>query len=263
VRVGAAQRRDFETRGWFHLGRVFDDAALAEIRGEYDRIFTRPLELRETGKTPFHYNPLLHLQSPLLRRYATSRELAEVAIDLIGPDVRLYWDQAVSKVAGATSDIPWHQDNGYTPVVPEQYLTFTVALDATTAENGCLWIQPGSHHGGVRPHRQSDAFFFRAEAGEDPGVAVPQPAGDVLCFSSLTMHRTGPNRTVGPRRSWVIQLCDAATHHRETGKPFDDRLWVAKDGVPVAEPWSERPFDLSVFATSAKHAGAAAAGRKT
>jgi hypothetical protein len=263
MRVSAEQRRDFETRGWFHLGRVFDDAALAEIRREYDRIFEKPMQLREEGKTPFHYNPLLHLQSPLLRRYATSPELAEVAIDLIGPDVRLYWDQAIDKVAGATSDIPWHQDNGYTPVVPEQYLTFTVALDATSTENGCLWIQPGSHQRGVQPHRSTDTFFFRGYDGDETGVPVPQPAGDVLCFSSLTMHRTGANRTAGSRRSWVIQLCDAATRQRHTGKPFDDRLWVAKDGAPVAEPWSERPFDLSVFATSAKYSAGAPARSET
>lgn len=242
------QRRDFAELGWLHLGPVFTESELSEIRSEYDRILGRGLRIGEHGKKPFEYSPLLHVQSPLLCRYATDPRLVRVAIELLGPDLRLYWDQAVSKPAGATSDVPWHQDNGYTPVVPEEYLTFTVALDATTEENGCLWIQPGSHCSGVQPHRATDTLFFRGYEGAETGVAVPQAEGDVLCFSSLTMHRTGPNTTAGPRRSWVVQLCRAETRHRETGALFDDRLLVAKGGVPLEEPYRERKLDLSEIA---------------
>jgi len=248
------QRCDFEDRGWFHVGAVFGAQELEEIRGEYDRILSRPLRIGEAEKTPFEYSPLLHVQSERLRRYATDPRLVAVAVDLLGPDLRLYWDQAVSKPPGATSDVPWHQDNGYTPVVPEEYLTFTVALDATTEENGCLWIQPGSHRSGVLPHAPTDMLFFRGYEGPETGVAVPQPAGDVLCFSSLTMHRTGPNRSAGPRRSWVIQFCQAETRQRETGRLFDDRLLVARGGLPLDEPIRERPLDLGEIARAAAKA---------
>ena len=242
------QRSDFKELGWFHLGRVFDDSELEEIGAEYDRILARPLRLQERGKSPFEYSPLLHVQSAKLCRYATSPRLSAVAVELLGPDVRLYWDQAVSKPAGATSEVPWHQDNGYTPVVPEEYLTFTVALDATTRENGCLWIQPGSHRSGVKPHQPTDMVFYRGDAGDDEGVPVEQPRGDVLVFSSLTMHRTGANRSGGPRRSWVIQLCHGHTRHKLTGARFDDRLLVAKDGVALDEPYRDRELDLSEIA---------------
>ena len=243
----AQQRRAFREQGYFHLGPVLDGAQLGEIRREYDRALANPLRVGEQGRTPFHFSPLLHLQSPPLRRHATSPRLAEVAVELLGPDVRLYWDQAVAKPAGSTSDVPWHQDNGYTPVVPEEYVTFTLALDATTRENGCLWIQPGSHRGGVVAHRPTDVLFYRGYEGPETGVPCEQPEGDVLCFSSLTLHRTGPNTTRGARRSWVIQLCRADTRHGATGAPMDDRLWVAKDGRPVAEPWSERPLDVAAL----------------
>ena len=241
------QQKDFEEVGFFHLGRVFEEPELDEIRAEYDRILSKPLRLGEQGKTPFDYSPLLHVQSPVLCRYATSPGLVKVAIELLGSDVRLYWDQAVCKRAGATSDVPWHQDNGYTPVFPEEYVTFTVALDAATVENGCLWIQPGSHKQGVRPHRPTDTIFYRGYDGPDLGVPVEQPEGDVLAFSSLTMHRTGPNQSNGARRSWVIQLCHAQAHHRETGVPFDDRLLLSRDRLPLKEPYRDRDLDLSAL----------------
>ncbi|MEN8181088.1 MAG: phytanoyl-CoA dioxygenase family protein [Myxococcota bacterium] len=154
--------------------------------------------------------------------------------------MRLYWDQAVSKPPGADSEVPWHQDNGYTPVVPEEYLTFTVAIAATTEKNGCLWLQPGSHRRGAQPHRKVDSFFYQGYEGPETGVPVEQPEGSVLVFSSLTLHRTGANRSDGPRRSWVIQLCPAEARHGETGVPFDDRLLVARDGRPLDPPVRER-----------------------
>ena len=251
--ITSEQERAFRKEGFFHLGPIFSDTELEEIRKEYDRCLTRPMQLAERDKSPFLYGPLLQLQSPVLRRYATSPSLAAVAVDLLGPDIRLYWDQGVFKPVGAESDVPWHQDNGYTPVEPEEYVTFTVAIDATSRDNGCLWIQPGSHLRGVRPHAPDGPFFFRGEAGEDPGVPCEQPEGDVLAFSSLTMHRSGPNTSGRPRRSWIIQLCRADTRHGVTKKRMDDRLWVAKGGEPVAEPWSERPFDVQALLESAKH----------
>ncbi|MCZ6784265.1 MAG: phytanoyl-CoA dioxygenase family protein [Proteobacteria bacterium] len=241
--ICAEQRRQFEERGWFHLGPVFSAEELAELRSEYDRALTNPLRIGEQGKSPFEYSPLLHLRSPVLLRYATSPQLVEAAVDLLGPDVRLYWDQAVSKPAGAESDVPWHQDNGYTPVEPEEYVTFTVAIDATRVENGCLWIQPGSHRDGVQPHRRTDTLFYRGYDGDDPGVPVEQEEGDVLAFSSLTMHRSGANRSAGPRRSWVIQFCHGHACNQKTRVPFDDRLLVARDGVVLEEPVREREFD--------------------
>ncbi|MGH9886252.1 MAG: hypothetical protein ACREBE_12030, partial [bacterium] len=60
-------------------------------------------------------------------------------------------------------------------------------------------------------------------------------------------HRAGPNPTANPRRSWVIQFIPAHAFHGETKRPFDDRLWVAKDGRVLDEPWSERPFDVAAL----------------
>ena len=38
-------------------------------------------------------------------------------------------------------------------------------------------------------------------------MPVEAKAGDVVVFSSLTPHRTGPNRTLGERKSYILQYC--------------------------------------------------------
>lgn len=248
------QRDDFREKGFFLVRKAFGADDLAEIRAAYDEVLANPLRLGEQGKHPFEYAPLLHVRSPILCRYATSSKLVSVAVEILGPDVRLYWDQAVSKPPGATSDVPWHQDNGYLAVEPEEYLTCTVGIDATDEENGCLWIQPGSHRSGAKPHQPTDFYFQVGYEGAEMGVAVPQGEGDLLFFSSLTMHRTGPNVSTRPRRSWVIQFCHASARERATGRPFDDRLLVARGGAPLAEPVRERPFDFAALLKSTARA---------
>jgi phytanoyl-CoA hydroxylase len=243
VPLSAAQREAFRERGFFSLGRPFAPAELAEIGAEYDRLLARATKVGSPGETPFDYVPLLQLQSPALRRFATSPALVEPLLDLLGPDVRLYWDQAVAKPPGTGSDTPWHQDNGYGAVEPAAYVTTTLALDAMTRANGCLWIQPGSHRGGPSAHRDTGGFFQVGYEGTETGEPCELEAGEVLVFSSLTMHRAGPNPTSGWRRSWVIQFVPAAATNGE-GRPFDDRLYVAAGGRVLAEPWSERPFDV-------------------
>jgi ectoine hydroxylase-related dioxygenase (phytanoyl-CoA dioxygenase family) len=143
-------------------------------------------------------------QSEALRDLVSSPPLRDVAVDLLGPTVRLYWDQAVYKKPGTESPFPWHQDNGYTFVLPQQYLTCWIALTDVDEDNGCPWVVPGLHRGGTLAHWPSELGFVCLE--EAPGaVPVPAPAGSVIVFSSLTPHCTGANRTEAVRRAYIVQ----------------------------------------------------------
>jgi len=108
MKLTPAQMHAFREQGYFNLGRVFDDAELAEIGAAYDEVLREPMRIGERGKSKFEYGPLLQLRHPVLRRHATSPKLVEPLLDLLGPDVRLYWDQAVSKPPGTGSETPWH-----------------------------------------------------------------------------------------------------------------------------------------------------------
>jgi phytanoyl-CoA hydroxylase len=143
-------------------------------------------------------------RSPLLNEFTRSALLTDVCADLIGPDVRLYWDQAVYKKPGTESPFPWHQDNGYAFVEPQQYLTCWVALTDATEENGCPWVVPGLHRRGTLAHEYSDIGFVCLRDPED-AVAVPARAGSIVVFSSLTPHSTGPNRTSDVRKAYIVQ----------------------------------------------------------
>ena len=103
--------------------------------------------------------------------------------DLIGGDVRLYWDQAVYKKADTQEDFPWHQDNGYTFVNPQAYLTCWMPLTDTDETNGCPWVIPKLHKMGTLKHDVTE-LGYKIKLDDSEAIPVPAKAGDIVVFSS-------------------------------------------------------------------------------
>ena len=129
---------------------------------------------------------------------------SNICRDLIGPDVRLYWDQAVYKKPGTKDEFPWHQDNGYTFIEPQAYLTCWIALTDTDETNGCPWVMPGLHQKGTLFHEPTD-LGHEIPLDSSESICLPLKAGSIAIFSSLTPHRTGPNLSDGIRKSYILQ----------------------------------------------------------
>ena len=73
---------------------------------------------------------------------------------------------------------------------------------------------------------------------------MPVRKGSVLAFSSLLMHRSGPNTTDRRRLAWILQYCGADARSALSGTLLDDRLRCSIDGAWLDEPVREREFDL-------------------
>ncbi len=240
-----AQLDAFRGDGFFVADDVFSaDECDAIVRDVDDAAFE--LALGEGADGPLSYRPMMHLASPALAAVATDARWAPIVLPLLGTgDARLYWEQAVVKPPHARTELPWHQDNGYTPLVPEEYLTCWLALDDADLDNGCLWVIPASHRRGtVRHHNGAGPFRVGHDGPDEDGVPVPVRRGSVLVFSSLLMHRSGPNMTDRNRRAWILQYCGAAATSALSGRLLDDRLLCARDGEWLDEPVRQRDFDL-------------------
>ncbi len=252
--VTPAQARQYDERGFFVLEDALGRAEVDALIGAIDPFEERGAEaLRELEGGRFFiaradeitFTTHLVLRSAVLRAFTASALLADVCADLVGPDVRLYWDQAVYKKPGTESPFPWHQDNGYAFVEPQQYLTCWVALTDATEENGCPWVVPGLHRRGTLAHEYSDIGFVCLRDPED-AVAVPAAAGSIVVFSSLTPHSTGPNRTDDVRKAYIVQFAPsgAAVIRSEPGGAAtrvtaDDesrQYEVLRGGVRVTHP---------------------------
>jgi phytanoyl-CoA hydroxylase len=247
----AGQAASFEELGYCVMERAFDGAAVAELTAEIDPLedrLTAWLRSQDGGRysiaraDEITFTTHLVARSRRLRAFVASPPLTGVCADLVGPDVRLYWDQAVYKKPDTDASFPWHQDNGYAYVEPQQYLTCWIALTDATEDNGCPWVVPGMHRMGTLLHRPSEIGLVCLESPEG-ALPVPVGAGGMVVFSSLTPHCTGPNRTDDVRKAYIVQFApdgacvvsaDAAGRVRRIPANDPDRQFPVLEGGRVA-----------------------------
>jgi phytanoyl-CoA hydroxylase len=254
--ISATERAAFERDGFLVRPELIDRATLTSLRAELDdleaevdRLLAEQpdgrLHIAEAGAITFTVHAVL--RSAAARAVTKDPALLGLCRDLLGPEVNLYWDQAVYKKPEKPRRFPWHQDTGYTFVEPQHYLTCWIALTDVTVDNGCPWVLPGLHRSGTLLHRWVDPIGWDCFPTEPRGaVAAEVPAGGAVVFSSLTPHLTGPNATDAVRKAYIVQYAPVGTRriegdwlhgHAPSGSsPCDDpdrQFAVLRGGDPV------------------------------
>lgn len=161
-----------------------------------------------------------HKISPLVRAMLAYPAIVEVLQQLVGPDVKCMQSMLFVKNAGMPGQA-WHQDETFIPVPDHSLIGVWIALEEATIDNGCIWVQPGSQAPGVLWPSQpcTDPRFDGAPESvgwhserwpREGGVAAQIPAGSVLFFNGLTLHRSLNNRqAAGFRRALVNHYMSA------------------------------------------------------
>ena len=165
---------------------------------------------------------------PAFEEIRNSPKFPQLLEPLIGTSLKQYINQINFKMPGGDIDFPWHQDIRPTPAFREQennYVQTIVVVDEATVANGCLFIVPESHKlGNLKVKRYAEG---QIEEHVDVSGAVPLEAtpGDVVMFTSYTVHGSKPNTTDSPRRSYINGFVRASAC--DVGK------WAFLEGKPV------------------------------
>lgn len=237
VALSPDQLESMERDGFVVLERVFSAQDMDQLDQALEPFFQKNQAwvadaggtsgISRTGEIAFESHIAEH--SPAVREFVRREEFVSLGQQLLGPDVDLYWNQIVYKCPETPRDFPWHQDDAYTPVSPSPYLTLWLAVSDATLENGCISVLPGSHREGLQPHEKTP-LGLACHSSDDPdqGIAVPVPAGSMIVFWSLTMHKSGPNTSDVMRKAYIVQLCKGGTVYAESGDPVPVEVKVAR-----------------------------------
>ena len=113
--VAREQANQYDELGYFVLEDALGPAEVDELTSAIDPFEAQheeALRSMEGGRffiaraDEITFTTHLVLRSALLRSFTSSKLFADLCADLIGPDVRLYWDQAVYKKPGTESPFP-------------------------------------------------------------------------------------------------------------------------------------------------------------
>jgi ectoine hydroxylase-related dioxygenase (phytanoyl-CoA dioxygenase family) len=210
-------RAQYETEGYFVLEKALSDEQLELLRGgaqysidkldaSFDEAGVDRIGINARGKR--YFSAMIYQDRPELRQFLYSDLMAQICRATLGEDAYLFWEQYVIKGTDADSSFAWHQDSGYVHEDHEPYLTCWIALDDVTEENGAVYLLPYSRSGikSYVKHIPDPAVGDRvAYFGSDPGVPMTGPAGTIVVFSSVVLHRSGPNLTDRLRRAYLAQ----------------------------------------------------------
>ena len=223
VTVTSTQREQFQSEGYFVVERALDAELLGIARSVCDRARSAlERDLRERGENRHDNISILgsryflrksRERRPEVRRVLFNDTTAALCRATIGDTAWLQNEQFVVKLREPTSTFPWHQDSGYNVYRGgaerhPPYVTLWVALDDVSRANGTISLLPWSvvGEGELLEHRWDEATeSWVGYDGDEQGVEIEVPAGSIVCFSSLSLHRSAPNTTERPRRSYVMQ----------------------------------------------------------
>jgi ectoine hydroxylase-related dioxygenase (phytanoyl-CoA dioxygenase family) len=220
------QAEVWNENGFLLVENAFDPETLRELVDRIDPLERQAEEylrdhlggkafIARAGEITFTNH--LAVKSAEIRELILNETVVDLCHDLVGGDCRAYWDMSVYKKPGTIKPFPWHQDNGYTFVEPQQYVTFWIALTDATLTNGCPWVLPRWHRQGTLAHRITPLGFTCFEEEPEFAIPVPAPAGSIVVLSSLTPHTTGSNLTPDTRKAYILEVAPegAETLRRE------------------------------------------------
>ncbi len=257
-----SETRDVWERDGVFLARdVFDAATVAALEADFDRIVDQliasnePIDatwstadrVRRSRQALLHTHNVHSYSSRWLRALLDDRFL-DITETCLGPDLILHHSKLFLKPAGAGSPFPMHQDWRYFPTTGDRMIAAIVHLSAATIDGGCVWAYPGSHRLGRMPSTSGSPDYddpdeFRRFTERYPiEGATPYEAnpGDVLFFSCLTVHGSGPNVSPAPRKTVLVQVFAGAAELEDSDHPVSElvlRGWnhhATRDRVAVS-----------------------------
>jgi ectoine hydroxylase len=197
--VAAAESGETEVTVWP------DGHRLESIRGT-----TIHWEPDAPGKAVRSLAPVSHLH-PALAQLWTEPRLTTPMGSLIGGPVGPFVSKLNFKRAGVGSEFAWHQDFPYWYCCAGDpaydIATAIVMLDDNTVANGAMTVIPGSQLEGPARRDPLDPTGLLVDppaVDVERAVTVTAPAGSVLMFPGLMVHRSAPNRTATDRRSLLF-----------------------------------------------------------
>jgi len=191
--LGADEMRDLTT--WTE-----EIAAWPEVPGRWMRYYERragepeKMLARIENFVPFHAG---------LGRFVSGPRLLELLSECAGEPVVLFKDKINFKLPGGAGFAPHQDAPAYVDFGVEHHVTLMVPIDPFTAENGALEMAHEACAREFLPQKPDGTLRDGVMDTMKLETLLAKP-GDVIAFDAWVPHRSGPNRSATPRRSFYL-----------------------------------------------------------
>jgi ectoine hydroxylase-related dioxygenase (phytanoyl-CoA dioxygenase family) len=152
--------------------------------------------------------------NPVFWDFCKNSPLADLAADLLGPNVRFRECLINFKWAGGGQAVKWHQDFPFYPLTNTSVAQFLVCLHDVGPEQGPLQVVPKSHKGPFYKHHDQDENWLGyieddelTDAGLENAIDLTGPAGTVTVHHCATLHASRANLSELGRPVLIVTYC--------------------------------------------------------
>ena len=221
------QRELYFEQGYICVEKLIESALLEELRALTQEFIEQSRAVRYSNDVfdlaPEHSAEAPHMrrlkrpddQSAVFWEYARST-IADVAADLVGPDVLFHHSKLNFKWRGSSDEVQWHQDAQFYPHTNYSPLTIGTYIEDTTLAHGPLAVIPGSHEGPLYDQYNAKGAWVGALSHDDVEtlplddvVHLEAPAGSITVHNCRTVHGSARS-TVSALRPLLLNAYSSA-----------------------------------------------------
>ncbi|MGH8880005.1 MAG: phytanoyl-CoA dioxygenase family protein [Stackebrandtia sp.] len=250
--LSAADRAFYEKNGYLTVDGLLPDDEFQALKSHFEA----KLAALTSEQRPENMD-VPHFTDPAIFRWLFNEKVLDMVEKLIGRDIALFSSHFFCKRARDGKSVPWHQDAYYwreTILPASDAITVWLAIDPSTAANGCMQVIPGSHRSDGMRYRdlEDEQSVFDEEldpAHVDAGSAVPVELRPNQCsiHSALTVHGSDPNLSPMRRCGFTMRYMPTTVRLNQEVAGGKHQVYLArgedKAGNSYADP-TRAYFDL-------------------
>ena len=226
--ITEGQKKRFSEEGFFITDVLFRESELESVRSEFEQVW------QAEGRPSMSFFGRFHRRSEKCLAFCRHPVFRDLCGQLIGPDADLNFNQALVKAPEGGRAFTWHQDARYLITEPLDAVTCWVAVTPVNVSNGTLWVLPGRHREGLLPHERDAFGQWHCRVDESLKRPVELQAGQMLVFSRLLPHASGPNTTSALRMAYQIGFTPMQFRVIDSKGPVQlPRIPMLRKGHPV------------------------------
>jgi len=235
-------KTQFDQQGYAVFPSVLDAELVTEASRHIDWLMAH-----NPGVRPELLGHTLVANDAFWVRLISDDRLLDIAEQFIGPNIALFASHYISKPAGDGMPVLWHQDGSYWPLEPMQVVTLWLAVDASTPENGCMRVIPGTQAVALQQMRERTDVGNVLNSEIDPALVdesravdlVLQPGG-VSVHQPNIIHGSNANRSPYRRAGLTIRYIPTSTRIVAEGQ-WPCAFLLRGQAVPGVNSYLPRP----------------------
>ncbi|NKC16208.1 MAG: phytanoyl-CoA dioxygenase family protein [Gammaproteobacteria bacterium] len=278
-----SDRQRYFSTGYLCVQNVIPADQLEELRAVTNAFTERSRSVSQSDDI-FDLAPEHSAEKPVVRRLKSpdiqhdaywrlaTGILADVAADLVGPDVVFHHSKLNFKWCDESDEVHWHQDAQFFPHTNYNVLTIGAYLTDTGPDDGPLAVIPRSHEGPLYDqYDTNDTWVGHLKADDVESLDLESmsiltgSAGSITIHSCRTVHGSPASRSPTPR-PLLLNCYTSADARPYTPHPQPTRnaysivrgkpaRWAHHDPRPCLIPPDWSGGYTSIYAAQARESG--------